>query len=226
MQKRLVWDLPVRLFHWLLVASLLLQWLSAEIIDDAMDIHFYNGYFLLGLILFRFIWGFIGTRHARFSQFICSPNVILAYLKNLFSQNYVPSTGHNPLGGLMLPAVLLLVAIQGTSGLFTSDDIVHSGPYYQSVSDTWQSIFQWLHHTTFNLIWAVVAIHLAAIGLYTLKFKHDLVSPMLHGKKAVAKQDAIPHSQLLKALILAIGVAVFFYWLVEIAAPIPTYDYY
>lgn len=226
MQKRLVWDLPVRLFHWILAICLVVQWFTAEVIDNAMDFHFYLGYFILGLILFRLIWGFIGPKYARFNSFVAGPKAMINYLKSLGSDNYTPPVGHNPVGGLMLPLVLILVAIQGITGLFTSDDIVHSGPYYHTVSDAIQTSLQWLHHQVFSFLWIFIAVHITVILWYRFGLKHDLIKPMFHGKKTVNEDQAIGHSQLLKALILMVLVAVFIYWLVEIAPPIPELDFY
>lgn len=226
MQKRLVWDLPVRLFHWILAVCLVIQWFTAEVIEDAMDFHFYLGYFILGLIIFRLLWGFMGTKYARFSSFIAGPKAMFSYLKSLINKSPEETVGHNPVGGLMLPLVLLLVGIQAVTGLFTSNDIVHAGPYYETVSNSLQSTLQWLHHKTFSFLWIFIAVHIIAICWYKFAIKHDLIKPMFHGKKSVTETQAIAHSQLLKAVILIVVVAVFVYWLVEINPPIPEDDFY
>ncbi len=226
MQKRLVWDLPVRLFHWLLALSLVLQWLTAEVLENAMDLHFYLGYFTIGLIIFRIIWGFIGPKYARFDSFLAGPKAMFTYLNSLKSSSYTPPVGHNPVGGLMLPVVLVLVAIQGITGLFTSDDIVHSGPYYHTASEGLQEVLQWLHHQIFHILWIFIAIHICVIFWYKFALKHDLIKPMFHGKKAVSERQSIAHSQLVKAFILMVIVAVFIYWLVEILPPAQEYDFY
>lgn len=225
MKKKLVWDVPVRLFHWLLVLCLFGQWFTTEVLENAMDIHFYIGYFTLGLIIFRLLWGFFGTRYAKFSSFIAGPKTIINYLRTLTSKQKLYTTGHNPLGGLLLPAVLILVGLQATSGLFTSDDIVSAGPYSDSASSTIQSWMQWLHHTIFDVLIGLIVIHLLAISWYRWRLKHDLITPMLTGYKAVETSKAIAHSKLVKALLLAIGVAIFVYWLVEINPP-PIEEYY
>jgi len=225
MKKNLVWDIPVRLFHWLLVLCLLGQWFTAEVLEDAMDIHFYIGYFTLGLIIFRLIWGFIGTKYAKFSNFIAGPKAIFAYSKSVLTKQHTFSIGHNSLGGLILPAVIILVGLQAISGLFTTDDIVYSGPYYASANDELQQYMQWLHHNIFDLLLAVIGLHLVAIGWYLVFLKHNLIRPMLDGKKAVAPKDGIAHSQLIKAILIMCLVAIFVYWLVEINPP-PVEDGY
>jgi cytochrome b len=225
MKKNLVWDIPVRLFHWLLVFCLFGQWLTVEVLDDAMHIHFYIGYFTLGLIIFRLIWGFVGTKYAKFNSFIAGPKAILNYLQSLAAKQKSCTTGHNPLGGLLLPAVLLLVGLQAISGLFTSDDIVSSGPYYDSVNNEIQKRMQWLHHNIFDVLIGLAIIHLFAIAWYRWALKQNLITPMLTGKKVVEASDAIAHSKLVKAFILAVVVGLFVYWLVVVNPP-PVEEYY
>ena len=225
MKKHLVWDIPVRLFHWLLVACLFGQWLTAEVLEDTMQIHFYIGYFTLGLIIFRLVWGFIGTKYAKFNSFISGPKAIFRYLRSLKAKQKSFTIGHNPLGGLILPAVLLLVGLQAVSGLFTSDDIISAGPYFDSADSTLQKWMQWLHHNIFDVLIGIVVIHLLAIAWYRIAFKHNLITPMLSGHKAVEASKGIAHSKLVRALFIAIVVAVFVYWLVEINPPAVEYYY-
>lgn len=225
MKKNLVWDLPVRLFHWLLVLSLGGQWVTAEVLEDAMDIHFYIGYFTLGLVIFRLLWGFVGTKYARFSNFIAGPKAVIGYVKSLGFEQKSFTVGHNPLGGLLLPAVLLLVGAQAISGLFTTDDIINAGPYYESVDAAVQEVMQWLHHNLFDVLIYLIVVHLLAIAWYRWALKHDLIIPMMTGRKLVDASKAIAHSKLLRALVLAIAVSVFIYWLVAINPP-PAAEYY
>ena len=219
MKKNLVWDIPVRLFHWLLVLCLFGQWLTAEVLEDAMDIHFYIGYFALGLIIFRLIWGFVGTKYAKFNSFISGPKAMLTYIQSLKSKQHVFSIGHNSVGGLILPAVIILVGLQAISGLFTTDDIVYSGPYYASAGTELQQWMQWLHHNIFDILLAIIGLHLVAIGWYLVFLKHNLIRPMLDGKKAITEKEGIGHSQLIKAILVVCVVAIFVYWLVEINPP-------
>ena len=218
-KKVLVWDIPVRLFHWLLVLCLCGQWFTAEVLEDAMEIHFYIGYFTLGLVLFRLIWGFIGTKYAKFTSFVAGPKSMLAYLKGITQRNHVFSVGHNSVGGLLLPAVILLVGLQAISGLFTSDDIFYSGPYSNSASSEIQQCMQWLHHNIFNILLVIIGLHLLAIFGYLVCLKHNLISPMLNGKKPIPQKDGITDSQLIKAVFVVVVVAMFVYWLVAINPP-------
>lgn len=98
MQKTLIWDIPTRLFHWLIVASLLAQYATVEWLENKVQWHFYIGYFTLFLIVFRIIWGFVGTQHAKFSSFITGPRKVFNYIKTLFNRQSEPAIGHNPLG--------------------------------------------------------------------------------------------------------------------------------
>ena len=225
MKKQLVWDLPVRLFHWLLVIALVAQWVTAEMMDNAMDIHFYIGYFLLGLILFRVIWGIFGPRYARFSNFVKGPGETLNYARALAQKKPPGFTGHNPVGGLMVIATLLIVALQGVSGLFITDDVFSNGPYYGQVSQETEKLMSWLHHNLFNAIMAIAAIHIVAIVVYQRILKYDLVKPMLTGKKETSHQNGITSSKLVLALVIALLVAGFVYWLVFMAPP-PIEDEY
>jgi cytochrome b len=219
MNKKLVWDIPVRLFHWLLVLCLFGQWLTSEVLEDAMDIHFTIGYCTLGLIIFRLIWGFVGTKYARFNSFISGPKTMMVYLKTIISKQHTLSIGHNSVGGMILPAVIILVGLQAISGLFTSDDVIYSGPYYDSANAEFQEWMQWLHHNIFDVLLAIIGLHLVAIGWYLVFLKHDLTGPMFDGKKAIAQKEAIEDSQLIKAILLMCLVAIFVYWLVEINPP-------
>jgi cytochrome b len=226
MNRQLVWDLPLRLFHWLLVASLFAQWLTAEVLDNATQWHAYIGYFTLGLIVFRLIWGVVGTRYSKFTSFMGSPKAILNYSKSLFSGKYQAHVGHNPLGGLLLPVVLILVGLQAVSGLFVTDDIIFNGPYYASVEEQIQEIMQTIHHSVFDWLLYLIGLHLLAILFYKLKLKQSLVKPMIDGKKHVEKQQGVAHSHLLRALILVAIVSAFIIWLVVFNVPPVEEEYY
>ncbi|WP_026374606.1 cytochrome b/b6 domain-containing protein [Aestuariibacter salexigens] len=221
-KNTLVWDIPTRLFHWLLVLSLITQWLTAEVLDN-MDWHFYIGYFTLGLIIFRVVWGVIGTAHARFADLLYSPKNIIAYARG---DNNSPFAGHNPLGGLMVILMLVLIGLQAITGLFSNDDVLHSGPYFSSVSEEWQERMQSWHHDSFDYIIAAVVIHIAAVLYYTKVKKQNLVKAMFTGKKDVPAEQGISSSRLLLAVITIALTALFVYWLVEVAPPEPAMDFY
>ncbi|MEP7245078.1 MAG: cytochrome b/b6 domain-containing protein [Gammaproteobacteria bacterium] len=226
--KVLVWDLPLRAFHWLLVLSMAASWATAEIGFDWMQVHMYLGYWTLGLIVFRILWGFVGPRHARFSNFLASPARIWAYARGLAAGSMIQTVGHNPLGGIMVILMLLLVGFQAATGLFATDDIVWTGPYNGAVSGALAERLTALHHLNFNFILAAVALHLMAIAFYFLVKKQNLVGAMVHGKKdasSVPVHEAITKSELVRAVIVILISAGLVYWLIS-AAPVPADDNY
>jgi cytochrome b len=221
-EKRLVWDLPLRLFHWLFSISILASWYTAEV--DEMEIHFWLGYFMIGLILFRLVWGFIGPRHARFSSFLKRPPAIWLYARSIGRGEHPQSIGHNPLGGLMVIAMLILAGAQAATGLFATDDIIWAGPYNPAVSGETAETLTSFHHFNFNVILGAIVLHLIAIAFYAFAKRHYLVPPMLHGMKlatVVPEHEAIASSQGLKALIVAAVSAAAVWWLVSAAPPPP-----
>lgn len=223
MKKYLVWDLPTRLFHWLLVALIVAQWLTAELLADSLDMHMLLGYVTLGLLLFRLLWGLVGSKYARFSDFIYTPKAIVSYLNNPNSQQ---SIGHNPLGGLMVLLLLTLVLLQAVSGLFISDEVLANGPYNSALSSDWIARMEWLHHNVFNWLLYAIAVHIAAIVWYKVVKKQNLLIAMFSGKKAIHKAQSIPSSRLLLALVLVLLVSAFIYWLVVIAPPPAVQEFY
>ncbi|MAD14764.1 MAG: cytochrome B [Alteromonadaceae bacterium] len=224
--KTLVWDLPLRIFHWALVLLIFAQWLTAEVLDGYIDLHAKFGYGLLGLVIFRLIWGFVGPKHARFSSFLRGPSAIFHYSRTLITRHPSTYTGHNPLGALMVPAILIVVGTQAISGLFVTDDVLFTGPYYSSVSDETQGTMQWLHHTLFDVLLVIIGLHISAILSYELLLKKPLIGAMLHGQKNVQAKSGINHSRLILALVLALVICAFIYWLVVVAPPEVELDYY
>jgi cytochrome b len=218
-EKRLVWDLPLRLFHWLLVLSMAASWITAELGFDYTPWHMRLGYFSIGLVVFRVIWGFIGPKHARFSSFLTGPSGIWRYAKGLAAGTMIQTAGHNPLGGISVIVMLVLVGFQTATGLFATDDIVWTGPYYGAVSGATADRLTSLHHLNFNIILVAVALHILAIAFYFLVKKQNLVASMFHGKKLVAEHEAISTSEIVKAVIvIAISVGLVF-WLINAAPP-------
>jgi cytochrome b len=227
-EKRLVWDLPLRLFHWLLVTSMIASYVTAKLGFDWMQWHFYLGYWTIGLLVFRVLWGFIGPRHARFGSFIHHPSAVWLYLKSLFHRDSPRSIGLNPVGGVWVLLLLFLVAVQATTGLFTTDDVVWAGPYNPSVSSTTASTLSTIHNINFNIIIGVVCLHIAAIMFYALYKRQNLVVPMLHGhlpSAIVPEHEAISSSQLLKALVVSLLAAGFVYYLLAHAPVVPDTTY-
>ncbi|HZX23120.1 MAG TPA: cytochrome b/b6 domain-containing protein [Woeseiaceae bacterium] len=217
----LVWDLPLRLFHWLLVLALAGSWITHELGVKAMDWHMRLGYLVIGLIVFRLLWGFLGPRHARFGDFLRGPGAVVAYARDWLAGRARVSAGHNPLGGWSVLAMLAVVTVQAVTGLFNSDDVLTSGPWHGAVSDDLADTLSWLHAVNFNLLLALAGLHLASILAYWLRLRIDLVTAMITGRKRGADRAAgIAGHRLLLALVLA-ALAAGAVWLMVDLAPEP-----
>jgi cytochrome b len=187
LQATLIWDWPTRLGHWLLAGLIAFSWWSAE--NHHLDWHQLSGLAVLGLIAFRLIWGIIGGSTARFSHFVRGPRAAIAYLRGNGSAQ---SIGHNPLGGWSVLALLAAVAATVGFGLFAVDvDGLESGPLSQYVSFDIGRTASGLHHMAFNVLLALIALHLAAIAFYTFVKRHSLVGPMITGRKHLPLESDI-----------------------------------
>jgi cytochrome b len=227
-EKRLVWDLPTRLFHWLLALDILGLYLTAEPGTPTMEWHFRLGYVALGLVAFRIVWGFIGPRHARFSTFLVGPAALFRYLRAFLKRDSPAAPGHNPAGALMVILLLVMVGVQAVTGLFTSDDIVFAGPYNGAVSSATADRMGSLHHQNFDLLLWAIGLHVVAVLFYVLFKRQNLIGAMISGHKpahVVSETEAITGSQILRAVILALVVAGAVWWLVA-SAPPPADLYY
>ena len=180
-----IWDWPLRLFHWLLVLSVVSAVITGELGGNLIDWHGRFGMLIIGLLVFRIIWGFVGTTHARFASFFPTPERIKVYLQGQWQ-----GFGHNPLGALSVLALLSVLAILTASGLFANDDIAFQGPLFGLVDKSISDRLSGLHNLIFNLLILLVVLHLAAIAFYAGVKKDNLVGPMLTGKKDVARDHA------------------------------------
>lgn len=187
-----VWDLPTRLFHWLLVIGVFAMWLTADVLDR-LGLHMQIGIALLGLIIFRIVWGFIGSHSSRFTHFIRSPKTILAYIKS--SQKNV-WLGHNPLGALSVIAMMLAIVVQIGTGLFANDQIYNEGPFSDYVSENMQDLMSEIHQINFYILLGLIALHLAAIAFYTIKKHEPLVRAMITGKRVLKPEQQIQNPNL------------------------------
>jgi cytochrome b len=180
-----LWDLPIRLFHWLLVLCVTGAFVCAQIGGNAMVWHGRFGLAVVGLLAFRLVWGFVGSTYARFFQFIKGPKVILAYLRGEWH-----GEGHNPLGALsvlgLLGTLLLLVA----TGLFANDDIAFEGPLYSLVGKDLSDKVVGIHRLLEPLIILLVVAHLSAIVYYVRFKKENLIMPMITGVKESSAEPA------------------------------------
>ncbi|MCU0758173.1 MAG: cytochrome b/b6 domain-containing protein [Steroidobacteraceae bacterium] len=185
----LVWDLPVRLMHWTLALAVAGAWATQEIEGDWFEYHVWCGYVVLVVAATRIAWGFLGTRHARFASFLRGPAAILAYARGLLRPGSGSHAGHNPLGALMVLALLLLLLVQAVTGLFANDQIMASGPLYGYVSGATSDRLTSLHKQFFDLLLAAIALHVAAAFFYLLVRRDNLILPMITGRKSA---DSVP----------------------------------
>ena len=176
-----VWDLPVRLFHWLLVICIIVSFITVKIGGNEMDFHARAGYCVLALIIFRICWGLIGSHHARFINFVPSPKTLIAFI----SGKTPSGLGHNPLGALSVLALIASVGVQAITGLFANDDILFEGPFAKYVSNSTVELLTPIHRLNETVLIVLIALHLCAI-LYYQKFKgENLIKPMLLGDKEI-----------------------------------------
>lgn len=192
-QQRLrVWDLPTRLFHWSLAGSVIALIVTAK--TGAMDWHFRLGYFVLALLMFRVLWGFVGGRWSRFSAFIYSPASLLAHLRGRAAPLH--GIGHSPLGALSVFALLAALVVQVLSGLMSDDAISFTGPLATVVPGAWSSLAtDWHKDAGQWVVIALLVLHVAALLVYVLFKRQTLVRPMLHGDKTVPSQLQAPMSR-------------------------------
>ena len=222
--SRLIWDLPLRLFHWLLVIAVAGAWITPKLGPAAWRWHLWFGYAALVLVMFRIAWGFAGPKHARFAGFLRGPATVAAYVRGLFGAHEVRYAGHNPLGALMVMAFLLLLLAQGVAGLFANDEVMSTGPLYGYVDDATSDELSRLHRRLTDVLWIAVAVHLAAILLYGWLKRDDLTVPMITGRKRGAglrADDEIAGSRPWLALMIA-GLCAVLLYLVIATAPEPS----
>jgi cytochrome b len=212
--KVLVWDWPTRLFHWLLLGCVIGSIVSVKIGGNAMNWHFRFGYCALGLIGFRILWGFAGSRYALFSSFPPSPARTIAYLKGHAAQ----TLGHNPLGAWSVYALLAAIGLQAASGLFSNDDIAFEGPLSKYVSSAWVSRISALHQYNQWVIYTLIALHIGAILYYRFGKKEDLITPMISGEKSAAVEAAAQwgSGKTIAAIALAVLCAAAVTWIVNL----------
>lgn len=185
-QRRYVWDGATRLFHWLVVGLIAFSWWSAK--NYHMDWHYKSGLTVLGLLIFRLLWGVVGTSTARFRQFVKGPQGVWAYARG----RSPASVGHNPLGGWSVVALLLSMTVQVTSGLFTVDtDGIESGPLSYLVSFDQGRAAAGIHEWSFDALLALVSLHVLAIVFYLVVKRRNLVGAMVTGYERTDEPMAI-----------------------------------
>jgi cytochrome b len=203
-----VWDLPVRLGHWLLVGLLAFSWFSGE--TRRIELHRWSGYAVLAVLVFRIYWGFVGSSTARFAGFVKGPRETLRYARRVFSRDLPTKAGHNPLGALSVLALLAVLVAQAVTGLFAVDvDGLESGPLSDRVSFELGRTFANWHALSFRTLQALVAVHLSAIAFYALVKGANLVGPMVSGRAPRGAMAPVGPARALLGLALAAATAWF-----------------
>jgi cytochrome b len=215
-----IWDVPIRIVHWSFVLLMPALWWTAE--QGDLTRHRQLGYVMLGLVIFRILWGLFGSSTARFASFVKGPVAVINYLRTLFSKSDSEAPGHNPLGAISVIALLGLLVTQASIGLFAQDvDGIESGPLAYLVSyDGADAAREW-HHSLFNGLLILIAIHILAILFYQFFKRDNLIGPMVTGKK----RYAAPVAELVLAPVWRATVAAAFsaglVWWIAQGAPLP-----
>jgi len=188
-QQTKFWDIFIRVFHWSLLATFAITYLTE---DDFPTLHVYTGYTMMALIILRLIWGFIGSRHARFSNFIVKPTAVIEYMKEVVQFRAKRYLGHNPAGGAMVVALLTSLSMTLLFGLLTYGAAEFSGPLAglaDDVSESLANIFEELHEFFANFTVFLVVLHLLGVAIASFQHKENLVKSMVTGYKRIDQND-------------------------------------
>ncbi|MDO9074850.1 MAG: cytochrome b/b6 domain-containing protein [Rubrivivax sp.] len=197
-RRVLVWDAPVRVFHWLTALSFAGAWITAET-ERWRLLHVTLGYTLAGLVAFRLVWGLVGTRHARFASFVRGPKAVLTHLRDMVQGRFDRHAGHNPAGALAIVAMLGAAVAVTASGWALFD-----GPGGEWLED--------LHEGAANAMMALVAVHVAGVALASWLGRDNLVGAMISGRKDVSPAEGIRSAWRSVAALMVVAVAGFWFW--------------
>lgn len=183
----LVWDLPLRLFHWSLVLLFLAAWWTGSR-ESLFGLHEACGFALAGLLAFRLVWGFAGNRAARFASFLAGPRAVAAHLRDLLRGRLHPEPGHNPLGGWAVAVMLLLLLTEVVSGLFSAT-FDYEGPFARLLPDAWSDAMAAAHAIDLDLLWGMIGLHLLGVAVTSILGRENLIGAMITGRKRLAAGD-------------------------------------
>jgi cytochrome b len=203
--RTLVWDAPVRVFHWLLVLTFSVAWLTSES-ERWQLVHITAGYTMAGLVAFRILWGLVGTQHARFSDFVRGPRAVARYLKSLVSRNPEHHAGHNPAGALAILALLALAVLTVGTG-------------WASYNEIGGELFEEVHEALASTMLAIVVVHVLAVLASSVLHRENLVGAMVHGRKPVPAAEGI-RSPWRSIAVLLLAAVLGFWWMQWQSAPI------
>ena len=210
-----VWDLPTRLFHWLIVIFVIISFATGMVGGNWMSYHLKSGYIILVLLLFRLSWGFLGGRYSRFISFIRGPIAVMRYAITLLREDTPKHLGHNPMGGWSVMAMLAALLLQVSTGLFANDDIATQGPLYGWVSKATSDWLTGIHIFNKGVILFLIVLHLSAVLFYLL-IKHDnLVVSMITGLQPWNEDAPSSVYKIWQAVLIAALSIMVVYWVVR-----------
>ena len=204
-----VWDWPIRVFHWLLVVAVLTLFVTGKIGGNWLEWHRRAGFLVMGLVLFRVVWGFTGGYYARFANFVRGPKAVMEFIRG----KPAGQAGHNPLGALSVLAMLSVIAFQVGTGMFANDDVMLEGPYAAMVGKEMSNWLTRLHKINSYVILGLAGLHISAIAYYFFRKKENLVLPMVTG--GTVPSEGVPqrgHPVWFAPAVIAL-VAALVYWL-------------
>ena len=210
-----VWDIPVRLVHWSLVLLVIVMFVTGKLGGNWLEWHKRAGFSILGLVTFRILWGFVGSHHARFVNFLRGPKAVAAYMKSATRRNSPHHTGHNPLGALSVVTMLGVLWLQAVMGLFANDDLMLEGPFAHLVGKAVSDQLTTLHKLNSTLILILIGVHLAAIAFAFFYRKENLVKAMITGNKMLPTSAATPARPVWLAWVIGVCVAITVYALLH-----------
>ena len=203
----LVWDVPTRFFHWLTAVMVAAAYVTARL--NWLDWHARIGEALLALVFFRLLWGCFGSETARFNRFLASPAAAWRHLRHVFRREADLQVGHNPAGGWMVVLLLALLLGETLSGLYVNNDVSDAGPLTEFVPASVANAITVLHAILWDVLLAAVVLHVLAIVLYAVAKGHNLLRPMLTGRKPLPANIGAPQSaSAIRALLLLLVSAV------------------
>jgi cytochrome b len=204
-----VWDLPTRLFHWAIAVLIVVSYVSVD--HNWMQVHLLSGFTVLTLVLFRLIWGVVGSETSRFARFLRSPFAAFRHLAAFGRREPDNEVGHNEAGGWMVLVMLLCLMVQVGTGLFSNDDGATEGPLAKFVGKAWSDRISGWHGLNFDVLLALICFHIIAVIAYAVVKRHDLVRPMFTGKKklpAATRAPRLVSPAIALLIVLVAGAAV------------------
>jgi cytochrome b len=195
-ERVIVWDGAVRVTHWVLVALLVALLVTGRVGGAWLEWHMRFGQVLLAVVVFRVLWGFAGSRNARFVTFVRGPRAVASYVRSRLARTPEIHVSHNPAGGWMVIALLLALAVQAGAGLFANDGELWEGPLAQQVAQETSNALAWFHRRFWWVVLALAVVHVAAVLAYLVVLRENLIVAMIRGAKALPAGVARPEDGL------------------------------